>query len=137
MSNDGVAHQFFPPNRIVGDAPHDIDMEFGALNESPKRILKMNLEYIGNLSALRAWYQSVRLPRIPALPDYEHLRIVTQAASELLSMCVDERVERLRQYLEERSLPVPRLSFVASPCPLRQCRFEDKSRSSYPAEAGG
>lgn len=29
-----------PPNRIVGDALRDIDMEFGSLNESPKRVLK-------------------------------------------------------------------------------------------------
>src|SRR5262249_22819154 len=90
-----------------------------ALNESPKRILKLNLEYIGNLSALRAWYENVRLARIPLLPDYAHLRIVTQAASELLSVCIDERVERLRQYLEERSLPVPRLSFVTRPWPVK------------------
>ncbi len=113
-----VLRREVPPNRIVGDAPRNVDMEFGALIESPKRILKLNLEYIGNLSALRAWYQSVRLARIPTLSDYEHLRIVTQAASELLSFCIDERVERLRQYLEERSLPLPRLSFVARPCPL-------------------
>ena len=101
-------------------------MEFGALNESPKRILKMNLEYIGNLSALRAWYQAVRLVRIPVLPEYEHLRIVVQAASELLSVCIDERVERLRQYLEERHRPVPRLSFVTPVCPLKM-----EQRSPY------
>jgi hypothetical protein len=41
------------------------------------------------------------------IPDYEHLRIVTQAASELPSVCIDERVDRLRQHLEERSLPTP------------------------------
>jgi hypothetical protein len=113
-----VLRREVPPNRMVGDAQRHIDAEVGALNESPKRILKLNLEYIGNLAALRTWYQNVRLARIPALPDYEHLRIVTQAAVELLSGCIDERVERLRQYLEERSLPVPLLSFHASPCPL-------------------
>ena len=81
--------------------------------------MKLNLEYIGNLSALRTWYQNVRLARIPVVPDCEHLRIVVQAASELLSVCIDERVARLRQYLEERSLPVPRLSFVTPRCPLK------------------
>ena len=107
------------PNRILGDVPRKIDMEFGTLSESPKRVLKANLEYIGNLAALRAWYQNVRLARIPTLPEYEHLRIVTQAAFQQLSVCIDERVERLRQYLEERSLPIPQLSFVTSPCPLK------------------
>ena len=113
-----VLRREVPPNRILGDAPRNVDKEFSALNESPNRILKLNLEYIGNLSALRAWYQDVRLARIPALPDYEHLRIVVQAASELLSVCIDERVARLRQYLEERSLPAPPLSFVTPLCPL-------------------
>jgi hypothetical protein len=46
------------------------------------------------------------------------MRVVTQAGSELLSVCIDERVERLRQFLEERSLPIPSLSFVDPPCPL-------------------
>ena len=121
-----VVRREVPPNRIIGDAARIVDMEFGALNESPKRILKLNLEYIGNLSALRAWYQAVRLVRIPVLPEYEHLRIVVQAASELLSVCIDERVERLRQYLEERHLPVPRLSFVTPVCPLKM-----EQRSPY------
>lgn len=112
-----VLRREVPPGRIIGDAPRHVDAEFGAL-KSPKRILRLNLEYIGNLAALRAWYHNVRLARIPTPLDYEHLRIVTQAASELLSDCIKERVERLRLYLEERSLPVPRLSFHAPPCPL-------------------
>jgi len=80
-----VLRREVPPNRILGDAPRNVDKEFSALNESPNRILKLNLEYIGNLSALRAWYQDVRRARIPALPDYEQLRIVVQAASDTIS----------------------------------------------------
>jgi len=78
----------------------------------------MNLEYIGNLSALKVWYLNVRLARTPKQPDHEHLRIVTRAASEVLSGCIDERVERLRTYLEERHMPVPRLSVDTPLCPL-------------------
>jgi hypothetical protein len=106
-------------NRIVGDAPRNVDKNVHALDESPNRIIKLNLEYIGQLSALRAWYCDVRLARIPALPNHEHLRVVTRAAFELLSVCIDERVQRLRQYLEERGLPVPTLSFIIPPCPLK------------------
>jgi acetyltransferase-like isoleucine patch superfamily enzyme len=113
-----VLRREVPSNRIFGGTPRNVDREFSALIESPNRVIKLNLEYIGNLSALKAWYQDVRLARIPAHPDHEHLRIVVQAASELLSICIDERVERLRQYLEERSLPVPSLSFAAPLCPL-------------------
>jgi len=114
-----VLRREVPANRIVGDVPRNVDKEFHALYESPNRILKLNLEYIGHLSALRAWYCDVRLARIPALPDHEHLRVVIQAASELLSVCIDERIQRLRQYLEERGLPVPTLSFIIPPCPLK------------------
>jgi hypothetical protein len=113
-----VLRREVPPNRILGDTPRNLDKQFSAINEYPNRIMRLNLEYIGNLSALRAWYQNVRLARIPVLPNYEHLRIVVQAASELLSVCIDERIDRLRQYLEERSLPAPQLSFVTPPCPL-------------------
>lgn len=114
-----VLRREVPVNRIVGDVPRNIDKDVFALNESPNRIQKSNLEYIGHLCALRAWYASVRLARIPALLVYEHLRVVTQAAYELLSVCIDERVQRLQQYLEERGLPVPTLSFINSPCPLK------------------
>jgi bifunctional N-acetylglucosamine-1-phosphate-uridyltransferase/glucosamine-1-phosphate-acetyltransferase GlmU-like protein len=88
-----VLRREVPPNKIFGDTPRKVDQQFSSLVEALNRIMKLNLEYIGNLSALRAWYQNVRLARIPALPDYEHLRIVVQAASELLSVCVNERVQ--------------------------------------------
>jgi hypothetical protein len=114
-----VLRREVPPHRIVGDVPRNVDKELHALIESPNRILKLNLEYIGHLTALQAWYRDVRLARIPARPEHEHLRVVTQAASELLSVCIDERVQRLRQYLEERGLPIPTLSFTIPPCPLR------------------
>jgi hypothetical protein len=114
-----VLRREVPANRIVGDVPRNVDNEIHALYESPDRILKLNLEYIGHLSALRAWYRNVRLARIPAHPDHDHLRVVTQAASELLTVCIEERVQRLRQYLEERGLPVPTVSLMIPPCPLK------------------
>src|SRR5215471_9577450 len=114
-----VLRREVPANRIVGDVSRQIDKEFDALNESPDRILKLNVHYIGHLSALRAWYREVRLARIPVAPDHEHLRIVTQAAYDLLFVCIEERIQRLRQYLEERSLPIPAFSFVVPPCPLK------------------
>jgi hypothetical protein len=114
-----VLRREVPSNRVVGDVPRKVDKEFYAALEAPNRILKLNLEYIGHLSALRAWYRDVRLARIPAGTEYEHIRVVTEAASELLSVCIDERVERLRQFLEERGLPIPWLPFANPPCPLR------------------
>ena len=113
-----VLRREIPSNRIVGDVPRKVDKEFYSPTEIPTRIVKLNLEYIGQLAALQAWYREVRLARIPASREYAHIRIVTQAALELLSVCIEERVERLRQFVEERGLPIPRLSLSNPPCPL-------------------
>ena len=114
-----VLRREVPPNRLVGDLPRKVDREFYASADAPARILKLNLEYIGNLTALLIWYRDVRLVRIPTDPKYEHIRVVTQAALKLLSVCIDERVARLRQFLEERGNPLPSLSLVNRQCPLR------------------
>ena len=113
-----VVRKEVPSNRVVGDVPRKVDRAFYTPTEAPNRILKLNLEYIGQLTALQVWYREVRLARIPPTKEYAHVRVVTQAALELLSVCIDERVERLRQFLEERGLPIPSLSLTNSPCPL-------------------
>jgi hypothetical protein len=114
-----VVRKEIPANRVVGDVPRKVDRQFYASTEAPERILKFNLEYIGQLTALQTWYREVRLARIPASRKYAHIRVVTQAALDLLSVCVDERVKRLRQFLEERGLPIPSLSSSNPTCPLR------------------
>ncbi len=114
-----VIRREVPPNRIVGEAARSIDKEFQALNQFPSRVLKLNLEYIGQLAALQAWYRHVRLARIPTCSEYDGLRIVTRAAADLLSVSIDERVQRLRQFLDERGLATPPLPSRIPPCPLR------------------
>jgi len=114
-----VLRKEIPSNRVVGDLPRKVDREFYAPTEAPSRILRLNLEYIGQLTALQAWYREVRLARIPANQEYGHIRVVTQSALELLSVCIAERVERLRQFLEERDIAIPPLSLVNPPCPLK------------------
>jgi len=106
-------------NRIVGDVQRKVDREADGLFDSPNRILKLNLEYIGNLAALRAWYRHVRLARIPDDLGNRHIKIVTQAAHELLSVCIEERIQKLKSYLEERNIPFPELSFQVPPCPMK------------------
>src|SRR6266404_1646114 len=59
-----VIRREVPPNRVVGDAARNVDKDFHALNQFPSRVLKLNLEYIGQLAALQAWYRHVRLARI-------------------------------------------------------------------------
>ena len=114
-----VIRREVPPNRIVGEAARSIDKEFHDLNQFPSRILGLNLGYIGQLAALQAWYRHVRLARISMGPKYEDLRIVTQAAADLLSVSIDERSQRLRHFLDERGLATPPLSSTVPVCPLR------------------
>jgi hypothetical protein len=114
-----VLRREVPSNRLVGDVPRKVDRDFYASLDAPNRILRLNLEYIGHLTAFRARYRAVRLPRIPSGLEYEHIRIVTQEALELLLVCIDERVERLQQFLKERDIRIPTLSFVNPPCPLK------------------
>jgi acetyltransferase-like isoleucine patch superfamily enzyme len=113
-----VVRREVPANRIVGDAPRKVDKEVHTLNDSPDRIVNLNLEYIGQLHALQAWYRCVRLLRIPSGPTYEHLRIITQAASELLTVSINERSSRLREYLEQRHLSLPLSPPTIPPCPI-------------------
>jgi hypothetical protein len=114
-----VLRREVPANRIVADAPRSIDKEFHALNQFPKRIVKLNLEYIGQLVALQAWYRHVRLARIPHSSEHNDLRVVTQAAADLLSGSIDERAQRLRQFLDDRGLRTPTLPSRVPACPLR------------------
>jgi hypothetical protein len=114
-----VLRKEVPPDRIVGDTGRSVDKEFHALDQFPKRTLKLNLEYIGQLAALQAWYRYVRLARIPPSSQYNDLRIITQAAADLLSVSIDERVQRLGQFLDERGVATPALPITVPPCPLR------------------
>jgi acetyltransferase-like isoleucine patch superfamily enzyme len=121
-----VLRREVPPNRLVGDVPRKVDKELYPSAHAPTRILKLNLEYIANLTALQVWYRDVRLQRIPADPTYEHIRIVTESALKLLSVCIDERVARLRWFLEERGTSLPSPSFVH-----RECLLSVERRSPY------
>ena len=114
-----VVRKEIPSNRVVGDVPRKVNREFYNSTEGPNRILNLNLGYIGQLTALQAWYREVRLARIPVTPKYAHIRVVTQAGLDLLSVCIDERVERLRQFLKERGLLIPSFPLSTPPCPLR------------------
>jgi UDP-N-acetylglucosamine/UDP-N-acetylgalactosamine diphosphorylase len=114
-----VTRREVPSNRIVGEAPREVDKEFSIPTELPNRIIKLNVAFIGQLTALRAWYRTVRLARIPPGARYDHVRVVTRAAVELLSVCIDERVERLRQFVGERNIPLPSIAFLNPQCPLK------------------
>ena len=82
-------------------------------NVSPRA--ERNAAYIGNLVALREWYRQVRLAR-EARPSR---RPVIEAALDRLDLCIDERVDRLRRFCEERGVEPPKLVLEGfDACPL-------------------
>lgn len=107
--------------RLVLGATPVLDRPFtpAKLDELQPR-LRRNLDYIGQLVALRAWYRHVRLARVPAGVEHDALRTVLEAAHALLDTCIDERVERLRGFVAERGGELPELVLdrVLPPCPL-------------------
>jgi len=89
-----------PAGRIYSETPRRVDAPWDfRLGGSRRARLDRNLEYIGHLFALRAWYTSVRKPRIPSSQAPSHLAMTIEAAIELLDGGIVERWTRLGQFL--------------------------------------
>jgi hypothetical protein len=108
------------PNRIHADTQRQVDApwDFRPRKPSGPRVAR-NLEYIGQLVALRAWYHSVRKPRIPSDDATSHLALTIDAATNVLDGCINERWTRLGQFLG-RDLPPFRLPASQCPFPLER-----------------
>ena len=107
-------------NHLVSEAMPNINkVTTPNRTDPPGRRKKLNIEYIGQLLALKAWYESVRLQRIPSTKEFDHLRIVTAEAINNLDICIQERINRLRSFLLERVAGTPSVEFNIKPCPLQ------------------
>lgn len=74
-----------------------------------------NIEYIGQLVALRQWYREVRLVR--AADDDE--RVLLGAAIDAIGNAIAERVTRVASFLAERGVAMPELVLEpAMRCPV-------------------
>lgn len=84
---EGVREINVDTQRFERKAPH-----------APK--IAANLRYLGQLAALQAWYQQVRLARRLAAPDSDDAAPeVLQAAIELVDAAIKERLRRLTDYV--------------------------------------
>jgi UDP-N-acetylglucosamine/UDP-N-acetylgalactosamine diphosphorylase len=88
-----------PPRRV--EAP----WSFQVRRPSAPRV-ERNLEYIGHLAALRAWYVFVRKRRVPGGEASAHLGMILDAAIELLDGSIVERWTRLGQFLGRDLSPI-------------------------------
>jgi hypothetical protein len=107
-------------HRIYSDLPRRVDAawDFGIRGIADAR-LQRNLEYIGHLCALRAWYVDVRMARLSSNDTSSHQAMTLTAARKLIEGSVAERISRLNQYLKVRNAIVPAITFPAIECPLR------------------
>lgn len=116
-----VVRRAVGPERLVLEGSRELDRPFpaGKLDELQPR-LRRNVEYIGQLVALRAWYRHVRIARVPVAAEHGARRIVLEAAHETLGSCIEERVKRMAAFVRERGGVVPLLNVEPelSPCPL-------------------
>ena len=81
--------------------------------------VERNLEYIGNLVALRAWYSDVRKAQLTQAQAASHLGQTWDAAIGVLKDGITERTTRLRQFLSARNIALPPLRFPSIACPLQ------------------
>ena len=108
-----------PENRIRSEVLRGIDAPWNFQGRSPigPRI-ERNLEFVGQLAALRAWYTDVRKRRLSVDQASSHLGMTVDAAIALLDNSIDERLTRLRQFLGTTNHSLQAVQFPAIPCPL-------------------
>jgi len=103
-------------SRIHSETQRHIDAswDYKPRSLSAPRIQR-NLEYIGHLAALRAWYLLVRRRRLPSGASSSHLGMIIDAAIELLDGSMMERWTRLEQFLD---CDLPPIQLPTIPCPF-------------------
>ena len=75
--------------------------QFGRVDRSKERA-RRNIRYIGQLTALLAWYREVRLPRARDHQADPVLADVLSEAIGTIAVCIDERVSRFNAFAGER-----------------------------------
>ncbi len=114
-----VVRRDVAPGRLVVQTGTPVDEAMDAArDERLDKVVAKNVAYIGNLHALRAWYQEARLGRARRA-NARDLVVVYEEALRNLDVCLAERVARLESYLGERGRPLPELGPpVIPPFPL-------------------
>jgi UDP-N-acetylglucosamine/UDP-N-acetylgalactosamine diphosphorylase len=110
-------------------APEDLPFD-PLLYGDVRRKWRLNVQFLGNLAALRAWYHAVRLPGVPA--GDELARELVQAAADVVETCVRERRARLWQFVEALDVSLARLPAPAS---AEARRSQTAARDAWPRVA--
>jgi UDP-N-acetylglucosamine/UDP-N-acetylgalactosamine diphosphorylase len=115
-----VLRRDVPAGRLVVTPPSEVDQPA----HEPRagrfdRVREQNARYLGHLWALREWYRHVRTAHLPDPAGSDHHAVVIREAIATLDLCIAERWNRLRGFLEEhgQTLAVAE-DGTAPPCPL-------------------
>ncbi|HEY0137261.1 MAG TPA: UDP-N-acetylglucosamine pyrophosphorylase [Nannocystis sp.] len=115
-----VLRKDVPEDRMVIQLPRELERPFpyDAIDPPEPRAIH-NARFIGELTALRAWYSEIRLRRAPETGPFEHVRTVTQEAIASIDLAIAERQIRFSAFLRERGVDAPALRpSRPHPCPL-------------------
>ena len=97
------------PGRLSGAAALSVDREMPGAAALNRGKLRANVEYVGQLCALRRWYVDVRLARRSAHPGPDDVRAeVLEAGVRALDAMIRERLVRLDQYWPRNDLEIDR-----------------------------
>ena len=90
-------------NTVVSNISKNIKKRwvYGSVDALPKRT-ELNIQYISQLIALKAWYAEVRLIKEEISISGDNIIIPIKEAIKTLDVCIDERVKRLNNFLKER-----------------------------------
>ena len=114
-----VIRQDVGPNVIFASMGRSLEVpvDYRFQNFSERKY-RHNLTFIENLVALRAWYEQVRLARIPEGSELKYKRTIISFAARLIDKMIEERVARLTEYLRPHNRTVNLGALPSLPCPI-------------------
>ena len=106
-----------PDSHIRSEVARSIDATWNFQRQGPvgPRV-ERNLEFIGQLIALRAWYSDVRKRRLSAQRASTYPGLTIDAAIGVIDSSIEERLARLRHLVGHHTVGSIRLPSI--PCPL-------------------
>ncbi|HMP90804.1 MAG TPA: hypothetical protein PJ991_11420 [Kiritimatiellia bacterium] len=124
------------PNHLVrghqavsGSRPYDAKI-YGAV----KRVFANNLEYIGNIRALHAWYEYIRYPFAGSNAIQQSCN---KGAREALNLIVDERIRRLAELVEKLKISIDELGRKTDERSVAHLLEQQEIVSAWPAVKAG
>lgn len=114
-----IIREEVPAGSLFGSVGRNIVRTFERLRpDVSERKIEANLQYIGQLFALKGWYTDVRLRRACLLAASDAELVVIREAIVTIDQCIVERVGRLRAFLDSYGRTGHEIIPAVLSCPL-------------------